>query len=170
MKNNNNSGWIWALVVIVIIIAIAIGVHMHKEKVAMQASTDASTSNYDTSGAITPTEDISAGSVDAPTTATSTPVTVSYANALIQYANSRFQFDNSCAATPNAATFAKGTKIMLDNRSANPLTIQMGSLGSFAVKPYGFKIVQLALSGLTANAIAVDCNAQQNVAIITVQE
>lgn len=171
MKNNNNTGWIWAFIVLVIVLIIAIGVHAHKNKLAMEAMNANGTSmtGGDTS-AMTPTEDISAGSVDAPTTTGVAPVTMSYQMALTTYANSRFQFDNACQATPNAATFVNGTKIMLDNRSATARTFHLGSMGNYSVKGYGFKIVQLSLTGLTANAIAVDCDANQNVAIITVQK
>ena len=165
---NNNSGWIWAFVILVIVLIIAIGVHAHKAKEAMMMqSTDTSMNG---TNAITPTEDLSAGSADLPVTAGVAPVSISYQDALTKYANSRFQFDTKCQATPNAATFATGTNIMLDNRSPDTRTIHLGSLGSFTVKGYGFKIVNLSLTGLTANAIAVDCDANQSVAIITVQK
>ena len=162
---NKNSGWIWAFVVLVVILIIAIGMHMHKVNVANQAGNYANPSDV-----ITPTEDVSAGSADLPATTGVAPVTISYQNALNEYSKSRFQFDDSCKATPNAATFAVGTKIMLDNRSAQARVFHLGSMGDFSVKGYGFKIVQLSLTNLSTNAIAVDCGAQQNVATITVQK
>lgn len=170
MKNNNNSGWMWAFAVLVVVLIIAIAVHAHKNAAMMQANDAAMTSTSTDTGAMTPTEDISAGSADAPTTAGVAPVTLSYQQALTTYANRRIQFDTMCQATPNAAVFAAGQNIMLDNRSPDTRTIHLGSLGSVSIKGYGFKIVNLSLAGLTANALAVDCDASQSVAIITVQK
>ena len=167
MKNNNNA-WYWVIGVLVVILVIVFAVRAHNNNAAVSgtASTTATTDQT----ALTPTEDISAGSADLPTTAGVAPVTISYADALTTYANDRIQFDSLCQATPNTMAVKTGTKIMLDNRAPDARIIHLGDLGDFSVKGYGFKIVDLSLAGLTMNTIAVDCGTSQNVAVLTIQK
>lgn len=164
---NNNAAWGWTFGILVVILIIVIAVVMRKNTALSPAGTAGTT---DDTSVITPTEDVSAGSADLPVTSGTAPVTMSYQTALTKYASSRIQFDTICAATPNAVTYATGTNIMLDNRAPEARTIHLGSLGTVTVKGYGFKIINLSLTGITTNAIAVDCDGQQNVAIITVQK
>jgi hypothetical protein len=166
MKENNKA-WIWGVAAVVVVIIIVLAVRSYNKNDVADTTTTTTTGDQ---SAITPTEDISTGSANLPKTTGTAAVTMSYQNALTTYATSRIQFDGTCQATPNAATWKTGTKIMLDNRAPVARTIHLGSLGSVTVKGYGFKIVNLSLTGITTNAIAVDCDAHQNVAIITVQK
>lgn len=109
-------------------------------------------------------EDTTAGSVKATTPAA---VTLSYQQALEQYKDKRIQFDNSCASTPKVVTYKDNTGIMLDNRSATTRTIKVGT--AYTVKGYGFKIITLP-NITTQKTFLVDCDGQQNVATILVQE
>ena len=155
----------WVFGVLVVVALIAIGVHSRNVKNAaleQAGTTDDSVLNA--------SEDVSEGSVDAPaSTNTGTPATLSYASALVKYAKTRFQFDETCQASPTAETFKSGVNVMLDNRSANALSLHLGTIGTFSVKPWGFKIVRLTGTPLPAT-ILVDCNTSQNVASITLQK
>lgn len=105
---------------------------------------------------------------DTKTTGTSPAVSLSYQQALEKYKDKRIQFDNSCATTPKTVTYKDNTGIMLDNRSAQTRTIKIGS--TYTVKGYGFKIVTLPDTYKQSKTILVDCDGQQNVATILVQE
>jgi len=91
--------------------------------------------------------------------------TISYDQALAKYA--RIQFDKNCQAIPNKVTFRNNTTIMLDNRTAVPLTIKIG--GTYYLKAYGFKIVTLSSNKLP-EYLLVDCNNSQNVATVLLQK
>jgi|SRR3989338_9543454 len=113
--------------------------------------------------AITPTEDVSTGSVNV-----STPsAPVAYAEALVKYKDARIQLDNTCQASPNKTTFKNGTNIMIDNRAPVARTVKVGS--TFPIKAYGFKIVNLSSATLPATWY-VDCDSSQNVATILIQK
>ena len=113
-------------------------------------------------------EDTTDGSVNVKTDATSPQVTLSYQQALEKYKDRRIQFDNSCATTPKTVTYKDNTGIMLDNRSATTRTIKVGT--TYTVKGYGFKIVTLPDIYLQSKTLLVDCDGQQNVATVLVQE
>lgn len=164
--NNKTLGWIFGLLVVALVIVLI--VRATNDNASLIGDESSYVDGDDT--ALPSTEDTSAGSVNVPTTSGIAPVTMSYQDALSSYATSRIQFDTACQATPNAATWKVGTNIMLDNRAPEARIIHLGSLGDFSVKGYGFKIVTLSLTGLATNAIAVDCGANQSVAIITVQQ
>lgn len=110
-----------------------------------------------------PTEDVSAGSVNAnvPT------ATISYANALLKYKDARIQLDTNCQASPNNVTYKNGANIMIDNRAPVARTVKVGS--TFSIKAYGFKIVKLSSATLPATWY-VDCDGSQNVATILIQK
>jgi len=97
-------------------------------------------------------------------------VSISYANALVKYADRRIQFNASCQVPilNTSVTYKDNTGIMLDNRSAVAHTIKIGT--NYTVKAYGFRIVVLPDTYLKAKTILVDCDKQQNVATILVQE
>lgn len=162
--NNKFLGWVFGILVIALVVVLVI---RSQNNNTFRVGND---SSYVEDDALESTEDTSAGSVTVPATSGVAPVTMSYQTALSTYATRRIQFDTTCQATPNAATWKTGTNIMLDNRSPEPRTIHLGSIGDISIKGYGFKIVTLSLTGLTTNAVAVDCGAKQSVAIITVQK
>ena len=169
MKNNNGA-WMWTFWILFVVALIAIGVHAKYVKNEQAANAAAMNQTSMDGSTLDSSEDLSAGSVDAqPTTTGTAPVSISYANALIKYAKARFQFDPSCQAMPAAETFTNGTNVMLDNRSANPLTLHLGTIGTFSVKAWGFKIVNLTGSPLPST-ILIDCNGDQNVASIMLQK
>lgn len=162
--NNKFLGWVFGILVIALVAVLVI---RSQNNNTFRIGTDSSSLE---DGTLESTEDTSAGSVTVPVTSGVAPVTMSYQTALSTYATRRIQFDGTCQATPNAATWKAGTNIMLDNRSPEARTIHLGSIGDISIKGYGFKIVTLSLTGLTTNAVAVDCGAKQSVAIITVQK
>lgn len=165
--NNKTLGWIFGILVVALVIVLALRAKHDGQPLV---GTDSSYTESTTEGTVEETtEDVTTGSVHVPTTGVA-PVPMSYQTALSTYATTRIQFDTACQATPNAATWKVGTKIMLDNRSPEARVIHLGSIGDISVKGYGFKIVTLSLTGLGTNAIAVDCGAKQSVAIITVQK
>lgn len=158
---NTNSVWAWVGIIVLVAAVVLIVVNVRKNDKVDSTDTDTS---------LVPTEDVSAGSIDAPKTTGVAPVTMSYQNALETYATHRIQFDANCQATPHTSTYKNGTNVMLDNRAPDARMIHLGDLGTVSIKGYGFKIVNFSLAGLTKNDIAIDCDASQSVAIITVQK
>jgi len=113
--------------------------------------------------ALTPTEDLSNGSVNA---VKSTPA-ISYKDALIKYKDTRIQLDSRCQATPNNVTYKNNVFIMIDNRSSAARTVKIGSV--YSVKAYGFKIIKLSSANLPVTWL-MDCDKSQNVATILLQK
>lgn len=97
-----------------------------------------------------------------------TPV-LSYDEALAQYADKRIQFDRVCQATPNTPTYKTGTRIMLDNRSAESRTIRVGTLRTVTIPAWGFTTLELTAKNLP-ETFDVDCGIGENVATIIVQK
>ncbi len=162
-----NKSFIWGLVAVVVV-ALVIWAVRSNRAAAPQGADLSGAENSQNGNSLVSTEDLSAGSANAPKASAPTPAPLSYARALELYAAKRIQFDAGCQAIPNAATFKNGTLIMLDNRSGENRVIHMGSLGNYSVKAWGFKIVDLS-SDMLPNPMAVDCGPMENVAIVTVQ-
>jgi hypothetical protein len=167
MKNNTKVLWTVVAAVIAIII-IGYAIHIHKVRQMPSVSDDTQVQNSQNGNSLVSTEDISTGSIHAAPSGMQAPV-LGYEQALAEYASRRVQFDTNCQAKPANATFKNGVTLMLDNRSPEARTIHMGSFGDYSVKAWGFKIVSLT-SAVLPNAMAVDCNSLQNVAIITLQK
>ncbi len=96
-------------------------------------------------------------------------VVLSYDEALAQYADKRIQFDRVCQATPNTPTYKTGTRIMLDNRSAESRTIRIGTLRTVTIPAWGFTTLELSSKNLP-EMLDVDCGTGENVATIIVQQ
>jgi cell division protein FtsN len=164
----------WIVVgVVALIVLVALFMTMNKkddmalvnENQSTQTGTEELPPKSDQTSAVEHTSD---ASVNSKPDATS----ISYADALVKYKDRRLQFSTTtgvCAVSkPNSVTYKDNTGIMLDNRSAQSLTIKVGD--TYTVKPYGFKIVTLPDIYLKAKTLLVDCNKQQNVATVLVQE
>jgi hypothetical protein len=163
MEKDTMSKVLWAVgIIVVIVVVILLIVKGNKGPVAPESQGD---QNAET--ALTPKEDVSAGSINAPKANATTPAALlSYEQALAKYGTNRIQFGNRCEATPTTMTFKQGTDIMIDNRAGVDRTFNIN--GKFTVKAYGFKIVDISASNLPRQ-IMVDCDGQQNVASILVQ-
>lgn len=104
-----------------------------------------------------------------PRVVTKTPVVVdnrTYTDLVTAYKGRTVQFNEQCQVPlfPQVV-FKVGTDILLDNRG--PKNIQVTLAGtSYSLPGYGFKVVSLDSAG----TIVVDCNTQQNVAVINVQK
>jgi len=160
-----NTKTLWWIIGIVAVLLIVIAI-VHARNNAASSNTAATAGTSD-QNVLVPTEDVSTGSIHA---SMPSPAVLSYQEALNEYPNSRIQFDVNCQSTPSAATYKNNTTIMLDNRSASPRTIRLGSLGDVSIKAWGFKLVKLSSNDLLPNAMAIDCGAHQNVGIITIQK
>ena len=101
--------------------------------------------------------------------AVSNAVSMSYADALVKYKDYRIQLGEGsiCTATPRNVTYKNGSTIMLDNRSAISRSVTVG--GTYSIGAYDFALVKLA-SNKTPETFYVDCNNQQNVATILIQD
>lgn len=161
MKNNNKIIWIILAVIVIVLVIILV-----KKSPSGDDMMGDTTNGSDT--ALEASEDVSEGSVNAPTSGSSPAVTIAYAEALVKYKDRRIQFNDACAATPNTVTYKDNTGIMLDNRSAQSRTIKVGT--TYTVKGYGFKIITLPDIYLKSSTLLVDCDKQQNVATVLVQE
>ena len=162
MENKINKNiWIWVLVGVIIIGFALFYIFRNREVVpeAVVVPID--------SVAIEPESTLDTNNADSTSVGA---VSISYANALVKYANRRIQFNASCQVPilSTSVTYKDNTGIMLDNRSAVAHTIKIGT--NYTVKAYGFRIVVLPDTYLKAKTILVDCDKQQNVATILVQE
>ncbi len=170
MKNTSKGFSIWAIVAIVAVLVavIVLVVKMPRQEAADVVKTDQSLpdgSDMNNNGILDSTEDLTEGSVNAKPGA----VSLTYQQALTKYGTARIQLDKNCQATPKASTFKNSANIMLDNRAPSARTIRFGSMGTFTIKAWGFKIVKLS-SATLPNAMAVDCDSSQNVTVVTVQK
>lgn len=167
--NQNKNMWMWVAVAVVVIGIVGFLVMDKKDSEDMDSLENDQTA-MDAKDMQVPDgeEDVTEGSVNVKTDATSPQVTLSYQQALEKYKDRRIQFDNSCATTPKSVTYKDNTGIMLDNRSAKTRTIKVGE--TYTVKAYGFKIITLPDTYLKSKTLLVDCDGQQNVATVLVQE
>ncbi len=101
------------------------------------------------------------------TTPKTSSSSLKYNDALVLYKDKRIQLDGECRATPSSATFKNGTKIMVDNRSANTRSVKLGS--TMSINPWSFKIVTLSANTLPATWL-LDCDKSQNVATVLIQK
>ena len=154
--------------VIVVIIAIALMMR-NKSEVVETPVADQTTVTPDTNGqpgAEAVIEDVTTGSVHS---SIDVAALMTYQDAIAKYGDRRIQFLPSCQANPHTVTFKNKTELMLDNRSANARSIHMGTLGTFPIKAWGFKIIDLT-STMLPNVLAIDCDQLQNVALLTIQK
>ncbi|MEK7583245.1 MAG: hypothetical protein AAB483_02495 [Patescibacteria group bacterium] len=118
----------------------------------------------------TPTASASASvSVSTSPAAVGTPAkTLSYEDALKKYPGTRFQFDTTCQARPSSMVIKKGTPVMLDNRANVARTITIGTT-KYTLAKYGFRIVT-PTSAKYPVTFFIDCDKQQNVATLLIQQ
>jgi hypothetical protein len=156
MEKNKNL-WIWIVVILAAVIGLVFWMTNSSAPVSVSQ-------NNAPVAPVVPTEDISAGSVNA-----GAGVTIAYADALVKYKNARIQLDDNCQAdSQNQKMSVKNnTDIMIDNRSAMARTIHLGSV--FTVKAYGFKIVKISSAKLPATWL-LDCDGSQNVATVSIEK
>ena len=160
MENKKTVWWVLGILVVLVIIFIAVRSHNRNAENAVPADQSGDTT------ALTPTEDLSAGSARS----TENPlVPLTYQQALAQYGTYRIEFDSVCQAKPANITWKNNTTVMLDNRSALARNIHLGFMGDVSVKAWGFKIVTLSTTKVP-NTMLVDCGTKQNVATILLQK
>ncbi len=95
---------------------------------------------------------------------------LTYDEALKIYASGKLiQFGEDCSANPNYASYKKGTKIMLDNRSSKNRTIYLDRV-AYNMKAFEFKIITLSTTAQLPHEIMVDCGAGRNNARILLQQ
>ncbi len=94
-----------------------------------------------------------------------TPVSQSgsgdYTSLLQQYSGRTFQFDDLCHGTPGQMVVKKGQSILLDNRSANPITLRLDTQ-SYMLAGYGFKVVNVNPPNPLPYQLGVDCRSSVN--------
>ena len=163
MRKNKNAMWI-VIVVVIVLIGIWLFVRSSDTGTPAAVSQDQSVDQQ----ALTPSEDLSDGSIDAPAPGVAA-ASIAYADALVKYANERIQLGTRqlCTATPDSVMYTNNTVIMIDNRAPVARTLHIG--GMYSVKAYGFKLIKLSSATLTITWLK-DCNSQQNVATILLQK
>ena len=158
----NKNLWIW----IVVILVVVVGLIFWANNSSAPAPVPVAQNNPVVAPVVepTPTEDVSAGSVDV-----GTPVTISYADALIKYKNARIQLDQDCQANAQnqKMTFKNNSLLMIDNRASVDRSIHLGSV--FPIKAYSFKIVKLYSAKLPVTWL-LDCGTRQNVATVVIEK
>ncbi len=164
MENKNNTN-IWIGVVIGLVILTVALFFIFRSKSTVTTSFNAPATDNTTALEPSSTLDTSGSTT---TTGGAQQISISYADALVKYADRRIQLDKSCQAFPNTVTYKDNTGIMIDNRSPEARTIKIGT--TFTIKAWGFKIFVLPDVYLKSKTILVDCDSQQNVATVLVQE
>jgi hypothetical protein len=92
------------------------------------------------------------------------PQASSFAEVQKQYEGKMITFDKDCAATPNNLTVAKGSSIMLFNKSdASHILVAEGK--SYPASAMKYRTVRLN----TAGSVAITCDATASAATVTVQ-
>ncbi len=169
--NGMKKNGMWMILGVVALLIIVAFVVMSKEDVAVVdedingVNNEIAMDAEDTTNLPAGEEDVTEGSVNATTPAAA----LTYQQALEKYKDKRLQFNDKCqASAPNVVTYKDNTGIMLDNRSAQTRTIKVGT--TYTIKPYGFKIVTLPDIYRQPQKLLVDCDGQQNVATVLVQE
>jgi hypothetical protein len=165
MENKNKNMFIGLIVLLVVVAAIVIWSMNTPAPVAVtdNGSTTNTATNSTTPAPVDSTEDTTAGSTDIGAPAAS----LSYTQALITYKNARLQIEANCQASPDKMTFKNNALMMVDNRSAIPHTVKVGT--AFPIKAFGFKIVKLSSATLPATWL-VDCDKSQNVSSILIEK
>jgi hypothetical protein len=79
---------------------------------------------------------------------------LTFQEAYDQYYDHRFQIAD-CVATPPRITLKNGTKLMLDNRSAEPLVVTLGGK-TYRLYEYDFSIITVT-SGVLPTTLQMDC-------------
>ena len=162
-ENKNKKMWVWVVIVLVVLVGIVLWATKSSAPIVVQNTNP--TDN--TALQVNSTEDLSAGSVDASTSATSPAVTIAYSDALVKYAKARLQLDSTCQGSPDNMTFKNNALLMIDNRAPVARTVHVGSV--FTIKAYGFKIIKLSSSTLPTTW-KVDCDSSQNVSSILIEK
>lgn len=78
----------------------------------------------------------------------------SYTAALARYGTYHIQLNN-CASLPPHQTYANGSWVMLDNRSAGPMVLSYNGR-QYSIGRYGYQVIRLA-SDTVPYAIKIDC-------------
>ena len=158
-KKNNSNMWIWGIVIVVILIALFFILRSSQTTAPAGAGTTATTTTTTTTTAATlpPSVQDTSGTTGAGVGS------IAYSDALVKYAGRIIELDDSCQVP-------RQDGIMIDNRSASPRTVTVGTQ-SFTMQPYTFKIIVLPdVATGTIKSIFVGCDDSQNVATIIVQE
>ena len=151
MNNKTLLGIVIAAVIVIVIVV-----------VATRSSTTPGTTLTPTVSATVSTSVLVS---PAPTTISKT---LTYADALAKYDSTRFQFNASCQASPAQRVIKKGTAVMLDNRANVARTVTIGTT-KYTLAKYGFRIVTPTSAKYPVTFI-IDCDKQQNVATLLIQQ
>ena len=167
-KKNNSNMWIWGIVIVVILIALFFILRSSQTTAPAGAGTTATTTTTTTTTAATlpPSVQDTSGTTGAGVGS------IAYSDALVKYAGRIIELDDSCQVPrqDSVVTYKDNSGIMIDNRSASPRTVTVGTQ-SFTMQPYTFKIIVLPdVATGTIKSIFVGCDDSQNVATIIVQE
>lgn len=169
--NRMKKNGMWMILGVVVLLVVIALVVMSKKDVSVVdedinvSNTEVVVDAEDITNIKEEEKDVTEESVNTPTKAPA----LTYQQALEKYKDRRLQFNDRCqASAPNVVTYKDNTGIMLDNRSAETRTIKVGA--TYTIKPYGFKIITLPDIYRQPQKLLVDCDGQQNVATVLVQE
>ena len=160
----SKSTWIWVIGAVVIIGIIVALTSLNND--TGDRSEDASADNT-ISGQVESEEETDATSTASLVAASDPDSSLRYTAALTKYGTRRIAFDSRCLATPARATFAAGTKIMLDNRGSQAARIVVGD-SAFSIPAYNFSFV--TLSDVSGSSYSIDCGTNRGAATITVSK
>ncbi len=149
--------WIWIIIIIAAVFGVLFGISGVSEK-PFQLWERATP---------TPSPTPAPGSKTSPPSSGTATQTQAYSSVVAQYFDRRIQFDENCSATPSSVTYKNGTKIMLDNRSAMPLTVKIGQ-STFDFPAYGYKIITLS-SSKPPVTLNMNCDGRVNIGQILIQ-
>lgn len=81
---------------------------------------------------------------------------LTYEQAIQQYGNLRIQINEKCQFTPGSLTLKKGTKVMLDNRSKETKTLNIGS-ETITLPGYNWRIITVTTNNPLPYDLGIDC-------------
>lgn len=90
-----------------------------------------------------------------------------YSEVVRQFGNNRIQFDALCHGLPDQLVLKKGTKMMLDNRSADTKTISWEGY-STVIGGYNYTIATLTTNKPIPQSIGMDCRSKNGSTVNTV--
>ena len=81
---------------------------------------------------------------------------MSYVQAVATYKDTRVQFNDTCHAIPGQIVLKNGTKVMLDNRSADAKTLTVAGK-KYTVAGYGWKVITATTDKSLPFVLGINC-------------
>ena len=164
MEKKNRNAVVW--VVIVLVAIVGLWSLSNKWGGVDLSSLNPSYNNLSYSSSPTPTAKKTTPASPVPTAG------ITYEQAVVQYAGQRIQLNAACQGTPGQMVIKKGTKIMLDNRSKDTMTLRLDNQ-TVVLPGYNWRIMTINTTKTLPYDLGIDCKsssgASENGAVLRIQ-